>query len=670
VLDNFEHVMEAAPPLIKLLVTCPRLKLLVTSRTVLHVRGERVFALQPLALPDPQHLSEKEVALRSGAVAMFIERAWEIHPTLELTEKHISLIAEICRHVDGLPLAIELAAARLKLLSLQELLERLEHRLTLLTGGSRDLPTRQQTLRNTLVWSYELLTGEEQRLFRLLAVFAGGCTLEAVETIYCTLNGRDGPVLDEITSLLNKHLVYRSIQEDEWPRLMMLETIREFGWEYLAANDELEQTRYAHATYYLQLAEEAERHLFGAERVQWFNRLEQEHDNLRAALQWLLEQADVEEAKQRKEMAPRLAGALVHFWASRGYVSEGQMWLERILKETKSSIGASLQAKAFSAAGMLATISGEYDRAASLYTESLKLYQGVGEAQGIALSQHWLGWIALRKKGDVQLARSMLEESYALFKKMGDKTNLAYSLHFLAGVAIDQGKYAEAHTLLKEGLALFREMMYKEGISWSLRFQGRFLFAQGDWAGASVLMEESLRLSREVNYQLGIAYALDLLGRFALAQGDSSKAWPLFQESLNLLRKVEGVQQSTAYVLSHLAIIATMQGDNAEAASWYKESLTLFRQVNDLHGLAFCLQGWGALVARQGKLMWAACLWGAAETLREVRPGAAFLLPVVPADIERVVASVRIELGEHAFAKVWAEGRTMTPEQALAMQMR
>jgi tetratricopeptide (TPR) repeat protein len=236
-------------------------------------------------------------------------------------------------------------------------------------------------------------------------------------------------------------------------------------------------------------------------------------------------------------------------------------------------------------------------------------------------------------------------------------------------VAIDQGRYADAHTLLKEGLALFRAMRYKEGISWSLRFQGRFLFAQGDRAGASALMEESLKLSREVNYQLGVAYALDLLGRFALAQGDRSKAWSLLQESLDLLRKVEGVQQSTAYVLSHLAIIATMQGDIAQAASWYQESLTLFGQVNDLHGLAFCLQGWGVLGARQGKPMWAARLWGAAETLREVRPGAAFLLPVVPADIERVVATVRMELGEHAFAKAWAEGRTMTPEQALGMQM-
>jgi predicted ATPase len=351
---------------------------------------------------------------------------------LELTEKHISLIAEICRRVDGLPLAIELAAARLKLLSLQELLERLEHRLALLTGGSRDLPTRQQTLRNTLVWSYELLTGEEQQLFRLLAVFARGCTLEAVESMYRALNGGDGPVLDGITSLFNKHLVYRSTQEDEWPRLMMLETIREFGWESLAANDELEQARDAHATYYLQLAEEAERYLFGAERVPWFNRLEQEHDNLRAALQWLLEQADAEEAKQWKEMALRLAAALVHFWASRGYVNEGHVWLERILKATKSSTRASLRAKAFSAAGMLATISGEYDGAASLYTESLKLYQEGGEAQGRALSQQWLGWIALRKHGDVQRARSMLEESSALFRKMGDKTNLAYSLHFLA----------------------------------------------------------------------------------------------------------------------------------------------------------------------------------------------------------------------------------------------
>jgi len=664
VLDNFEHLGAAASPLVELLVACPYLKLLITSREVLHVRGEHTFVVQPLTLPDPEPFPEREVILSSGAVALFVERAQEILPDFELTDEDVALIAEICRRVDGLPLAVELAAARLKLLPLQTLLKRLEERLLILTGGPRDLPERQQTLRNTLEWSYELLSEEEQRLFRRLSVFVGGCSLEAVEALSEMLDGsKPTDMLDEVTSLLDKHLLYQEKQE---LRLLMLETIREYGLERLASCDEQEQARRAHAQYYLRLADEAEVHLFGAEQMVWFDLLEREQDNLRATLNWLIAQPGDEEAEQGIEMAVRLAGSLVHFWASRGYVSEGQMWLERILKEAKNSTRASLQAKALSAAGLLATIPGDYERAASLYKESLKLYQEVGEARGLALSQHWLGWIALRKQGNDQLARSMLEGSCAFFRKTGDKTNLAYSLHFLAGVAIEQHKYAEAHVLLAEGLALFKEMTSKESISWSLRFQGRYLFAQGDQAGASALMEESLRLSREVNYRLGVAYALDLLGRFALAQGDTPRAWSLFQESLTLLREVEGVQQSTAYVLAHLAIIATMQGGNAEAESWYKESLALFRQIDDLYGLAFCLQGWGALIAQQGEFAWAARLWGAAETLGEVGPGAVFLLPVVCTDIERITAAVRAELGECAFADAWAEGRTMTPEQALA----
>jgi predicted ATPase/DNA-binding CsgD family transcriptional regulator/DNA-binding XRE family transcriptional regulator len=671
VLDNFEHVIEAAPTLIELLAGCPRLKLLVTSREVLHVRGECTFVVQPLTLPDPGSFPERDMFLRAGAVTLFLERAREIIPDVEFTDEDLPLVAEVCRRVDGLPLALELAAARLKLLPLSALLERLEHRLAILTGGPRDLPTRQQTLRNTLAWSYELLSEGEQHLFRLLAIFVGGCTLEAIEAVCDMLTHVNISVLDGITSLLDKHLLYQvalGSEETGERRLGMLETIREYGLECLLACGEMEQTRHAHVQYFLRLAEEAEAHLFGAEQMRWFDLIEREHDNLRAALNWLITQTGDEEEEQRIEMAVRLAGSLVHFWASRGYVSEGQMWLERILKEAKSNTKASLQANALSAAGLLATIPGDYERAASLYKESLKLYQEVGEARGLALSQHWLGWIALRKQGNDQLARSMLEESCAFFRKTGDKTNLAYSLHFLAGVAIEQHKHTEARALLAEGLSLFKEMTSKEGISWSLRFQGRYLFAQGDQAGASALMEESLSLSRKVNYRLGVAYALDLLGRFALAQADTPRAWSLLKESLTLLREVAGVQQSTAYVLAHLAIIATMKGDKAEADSRYRESLALFRQIDDLYGLAFCLKGFGVLIAQQGEFVWAARLWGAAETLGEVVPGAVFLLPVVSIDIERITASVRAELGVHSFVQAFAEGKAMTPEQALAVR--
>ncbi len=288
VLDNFEHVIAAAPSLVELLSSCPRLKLLVTSRTVLHVRGERVFTLQPLMLPDPLHLAVSEVVARAGAVALFVGRAQEIHPGFALTHETTPLVADICRRLDGLPLAIELAAARLKLFSLPVLKVRLEHRLHLLRGGPQDLPERQQTLRNTLQWSYDLLSEAEQRLFRLLSVFVGGCTLEAVEAVSRTLTSmEDVSVLDGITSLLDKHMLYQAAQGSEETgdrRLFMLETIREYGLECLSACGETERTRHAHAHYYMCLAEEAEAHLFGAEQMRWFDLLERERDNLRAAL--------------------------------------------------------------------------------------------------------------------------------------------------------------------------------------------------------------------------------------------------------------------------------------------------------------------------------------------------------------------------------------------------
>ncbi len=315
VLDNFEQVVTAAPSLLDLLAACPHLKLLVTSREVLHVRGEREFVVQPLTLPDPQHLPDGETLAHYGAVALFLERAREVQPTLQLTAVTAPLITEICRRLDGLPLAIELAAPRLKLLPLQALLERLEHRLAVLTGGRRDLPARQQTLRQTIAWSYGLLTDSEQHLFRLLSVFVDGCELSVAEAVYSTRGGERTQVLDGVTSLLDKHLLRKAEQGDDAPRLLLHETIREYGLEALVANQELEVARSAHAEYYLGLAEEAEAHLEGAEQVVWLERLEREHANLRAALDWSLEQ-------HAGEMALRLSGALFRFWEARRYLSE------------------------------------------------------------------------------------------------------------------------------------------------------------------------------------------------------------------------------------------------------------------------------------------------------------------------------------------------------------
>jgi predicted ATPase len=325
-LDNFEQVLAAAPQLSELLVACPHLKLLVTSRAVLHLRGEHEFPVPPLALPDLTQLPERETLAQVAAVALFLQRARATKPDLQLTSSNARAIAELCVQLDGLPLAIELAAARSKLLPPPALLARLGQRLAVLTSGAQDAPARQQTLRNTIAWSYNLLTAQEQQLFRRLSVFVGGCTLQAVETLYNSLEDGRGAewILDGVASLMDKSLLQQTAREGEEPRLMMLETIREYGLECLTSSRELKITRQAHAAYYLALAQEAATTWFGPQQQAWCDRLEQEHDNLRAALQWLLEGKEA-------ALALQFSNALWWFWYTRNHAREGQTFLEKAL---------------------------------------------------------------------------------------------------------------------------------------------------------------------------------------------------------------------------------------------------------------------------------------------------------------------------------------------------
>jgi predicted ATPase/DNA-binding transcriptional regulator YiaG len=610
VLDNFEQVMEAAPPLVELLTVCPHLKLLVTSRERLHVRGEREFVVQPLALPDPHRLSDDEPLAQYGAVALFLERVREIIPDVAFTDEDLPLIAEICRRVDGLPLAIELAAARLKLLPLQTLLERLEHRLTVLTSGPRDLPERQQTLRKTIEWSYELLSEEEQRLFRLLSVFVGGCTLEAIEAIVSTPDGADLSVLDKVTSLLDKHLLYQDQRAGEKRRLEMLETIREYAWERLCAAGEQEQTSKAHMVYFLRLAEEAEAHLWKAEQVEWCEQLELELDNLRVAVGWLLKRAEdglVRQRMQSREAVLRLLEASSRFWEIRGYISEIRTWLERALMNSEE-VTLLVRVKALRIVIYCALIQDDVDRALALCDECLQLYRAAGEPLGIAWALFFLSYCSMRK-GNIQQARSFHQESLALARTVNRSVYLPFFYFLLGTTSIDLGEDNQARALLEESLALAREMGDRECITWALRYLGYLFFIQGSEDQASPLLEESLTLSREMNSRAGLAYSLYLLGRCALSQGNVTDARPLLEESLDLFRMM-GMRSSIALVLCELARIATLQEHEAAAHSMYGESLALLWQLEDKEGVVYCLQEWGCLVAQQGEAVWAARLWG------------------------------------------------------------
>ncbi len=661
-LDNFEQVLATAPRLSDLLSDCPQLKILVTSRAVLHIRGEHEFPVPPLALPDLSHLPESEALSQYPAVALFLQCAQAARPDFQMTPANTHTIAQICVHLDGLPLAIELAGARVKLLPPQVLLTRLGHRLQVLTSGARDAPVRQQTLRNTLAWSYNLLDAEEQRLFRRLSVFVRGCTLEAVEGLYTALGEIPADVLDGVASLIDKSLLRQTEQEGEEPRLLMLATIREYGLEVLASAGEMESTRRAHAAHYLALAEQAELELGGPQQGVWLERLEREHDNLRAALQWSLEQAGEEGAQQRRELALRLAGALHTFWWTRGHWSEGRNFLERALVASEG-VAASVRAKALYSAASLTFIQSNYERAEALSEESLALYRELEDKPGIALSLYELGNIAWVRSNTAS-ARSLLEEALTLFREVGFKEYAAYSLFSLALLASSQGEYARACTLFEESLALFRELEHKKGIAHTLSQLAQVLFdSQGDQARVRSLLKECLALSREVGFKEGIAAANCLFGLLALGQGDLATAYSQVEESVVLYKEM-GHRHGTAESLAVLGKVVAAQGDFAAAQTLYEESLKISGELDEKWVIAVCLVRLGEVVAAQRQLAWAAQLWGAADALRD-----AVGVPIPPvelADYERSVSAARVHLGERAFAAAWAQGRSMTPEQALA----
>ncbi len=670
-LDNFEQVTAAAPRLAGLLADCPQLKILVTSRAVLHVRGEHEFPVPPLELPDLTHLPGSESLLQYAAVALFLHCAQAASPDFQVTPANTQTIAEICVRLDGLPLAIELAAARSKLLPPQALLTRLGHRLQVLTSGARDAPVRQQTLRNTLAWSYDLLAVEEQRLFRRLSVFAGGCTLEAVEGLYTALGELPAEVLDGVASLIDKSLLRQVEQEAEEPRLLMLATIREYGLETLALSGELESARRAHAAYYLALAEDAEIEIGGPKQAIWLGRLEREHDNLRAALSWLLEQAEMKESTEgeyNRELALRLGGALRAFWVVHGHISEGRNFLERALAAVgvpfaHTRIKASVRAKALIVAANLAFVQSDYERAEPLFKASLALYRELEDQPGIAFALSLLGSLAWTQ-GDMAAARSMTEEALAISRQVDDMERIAGTLFILGLLASSQGEYTRAVALFEESVATYRATGNKRGIAHSLSQLAQVLLvSQADQTRISPLLEECLALSQEVGYKEGIAEYYCVSGQLALSRKDLVLARSLAEKSVVLYKEI-GHRHGTANSLGVLGKVFATEGDYAAAQTLYEQSLAISCELSEQWVAAVFLVELGDVVAAQQKLAWAAQLWGAAEALRD-----AFGVPiplVQRADYERSLSAARVHLGERAFATAWAQGRSMTPEQALA----
>jgi predicted ATPase/DNA-binding CsgD family transcriptional regulator len=653
-LDNFEQVASAASILPELLTTCLHLKIMVTSRAVLHISGEHQVPVLPLPLPGPEYDPGDVTLARNEAIALFCLRAQEVAPDFQLTPGNMAAVAGLCRRLDGLPLAIELAAARIKLLPPQSLLTRLQQHYPILTSTIRDLPARQQTLHQTIKWSYDLLDSDEQTLFRYLCVFASGCTLEAAEAVCHTLYDHGLNVLEGISSLLDKSLLALLQQANGEPRLVLLETIREFGQECLVESGEATRVQQAHACYFLQLAEQIEPKLFGAEQVHWFDTLEREHENMRAALRWFIESGE-------SERSLRLAGALARFWTVRGYVGEGRQWLQHALASS-GHLPLHARAKVLSWAGWLALLQSEISTAEQLCKESLELSQALGDASGIALAQHRLGLIQ-SYQGNFAAAYSLLEESVTCAKEIGDTGGVAYSLMALGNLAIGHSEPQRVRSWLEEGLGLFRALDNVEGIAWSLFALARLSLIQGEREQASALGEEGLALFRMMGLDEGVGQMLLLLGQVLLQQGETGRARPLFEESHHIFKE-GGSQRNVAQSLVLLARVAVLQENTSAARSYWEESLAIFQALHDTTGIITALSTLAEAASQQGEARWAVHLWSAAERLREEH--ALAILPAEHARSEQSIALTRMQLGADVFAAAWAAGSQITPEQAFA----
>jgi predicted ATPase/serine/threonine protein kinase len=613
-LDNFEHLIRAAPTVAELLAAAPNLKILVTSRAALHLYGEHEFHVPPLGLPDTRSTLPLKILSQCPAVALFVERAVATKPDFELDLENARAVTEICARLDGLPLAIELAAARVKVLSLSSLLTRLASRLQLLTGGSRDLPQRQQTLRSAIDWSYDLLSAAEQKLFRRLSVFVGGCNLEGVEAVCDAPGDLDLDLLDGMASMVDNSLLQQVQQGNGEPRFVMLETIREYALEKLQASSEQALTKRAHAAYCLVLAEEEPSERGGAEQTEWLEAFACDYDNFRAGLKWLTETGDA-------EWGLRLGAALFRFWEARENLAEGRDGLAKLLQLPGAAAPTKARGRALFAAGVLASEQVDYVSADELFNESADIARQLGDQQGVAVSLNAMG-VNARHRGELALAHALFEESLRLWRGAGDQKMVARSLSNLASVVKLQGNYSRARTLHAECLSIFRGLGDRTGVAWSLNSQGDVARDQGDSVAAQALYEQALAIFRDLGDRWGIAGTLTDLGNVAREQQN--------------------------YPLAH---------------SLYRESIRLFLTLEHKRGIARVLEYFACSAAAQLEAEPSLRLAGAAAALRQ-NVGA----PLTPAEqtkLEAVLDPSRQALTNTASATAWLEGWGMPIEKAI-----
>jgi predicted ATPase/class 3 adenylate cyclase len=696
-LDNFEQVLGAAPLITNLLAACPGLKVLATSRAALRLTGEQEIPVPPLELPNLATDEPLEGLLRSPAVALFVERARSANPDFSVTVDTARDVTRICTQLDGLPLAIELAAARTKLLSPHALLGRMAQRLGVLTGGARDLPVRHQSLRDTMAWSYDLLSPVGQAVFRRFGVFVGGSTLEALEEV-CPGDGvssRD--ILDIVDSLLSGSLLTISHGGEADDRIGMLETIREFALERLAASGEGTRVRERHARWAARRAETLAAELYGHQQITALARLEQEHENIRAALDWLSE--------HRRDRALNLAASLWSFWRMHSHLSEGRGYLERLLASAGDAVDARTRAAALLGLGMLTRDSGRHDQASDLLHESERWAKAAGDVPLQGRVRTGLGGVAWFQ-GQQNQAHDWVRESADLLRTTDDRWGLADALHMLGHIQIDAGDLNAAHASFEESLSLFRGVVDGWNLAQPLKDLGLIAARRGDYAAARPMYEESLgfllgtgdkvqlvdSLNRvgeldlligapeaaQARFESALAIARDVdnktlvietLMRFvelAQGRGDFTEARRLLDEALTLARSAQH-QRLIAGILHNLAYVELQEGRCEKAAALLTGALRIHKSLERELGIVQNVLGLGALACDREQFELAARLFGAAEAWRE-RLGQSVdpfdRIELATGNDERLHRA-RSALGE-TFDRAWAAGRALSRDDALA----
>ncbi len=636
VLDNFEHVLDAASLVADLLAACPAVKVLVTSRPPLRIRAEQQYLLNPLTL--------------SAAAGLFSERARAARPAFALTPENAETIAALCAQVDHLPLAIELIAVRARTLSLTELRRQLDQPLDALSHGARDLPARHRTLRDAIAWSFDRLSADEQRVFAHLGVFAGGSSAEAAQAVV----GVTPPALPSLEALIEASLVQAQVVAGE-TRFTLLETIREYALERLALWGELDAAQQRHADYFTRLAEHARPELDGPDQLTWFDRLEREHANLRAALTWSL--------AHNLTLGLQLAVAVMRFWSVRGHLSEGRRWLQSLLTQGEKAPRV-LRARALVVTSRLAFTQGDFREALDLARSGQALFLQLEHALGIAQAQLALG-LAHLGLGDYVAARTHIEESLELCRGEADQPGMAEAFNALGHIAQRQGDYAAAKSFFAQALELYRGLNDPRNTAGMSLNRGVTAFEQGDYETAYRLTEASLTVFRQLRDTHGLTTALLNLGNTLLETGNLDRARAYFEEAIALERSLGS--GNVAIPLGGLGRALRRLGDLKGARACFAESLQLRLQAGDRRGVAVTLTNFAHIFQDDHRPDRAARLLGAAEAIRK-----AIGAPIHPnrrEEYEQLLAGVRAALSEEGFATAWAAGSVLTPEQAAAVAL-